>query len=202
MFDALDREFRFVIDVCANRSNAKCARYFGPDAAKAWRDGLIVPWRDEAIGVCVRAGLIAAAGRNLKHVDRSARVAPPGAVFMNPPYSREKKMPIEPWIEKAAHEAMTGLVVVGIVPASVQTEWWYQFVRNGPARAHEIRFLPHRVSFNAPKGYRGSASNAGGNTAVVIWRPANGLVGTWQPAERYWTFRETNVTSTPIVSLR
>ena len=30
LFDALDAEFHFTTDVCADASNAKCARYFSP----------------------------------------------------------------------------------------------------------------------------------------------------------------------------
>jgi site-specific DNA-methyltransferase (adenine-specific) len=38
-FDALDREFRFELDVCALPDNAKCPRYFTPDD-----DGLAQSW--------------------------------------------------------------------------------------------------------------------------------------------------------------
>jgi phage N-6-adenine-methyltransferase len=39
LFDRLDKEFRFTLDVCADANNAKCARYY--DVA---RDGLGQPW--------------------------------------------------------------------------------------------------------------------------------------------------------------
>ncbi len=42
-FDALDAEFGFTLDVCALPENAKCERYFTPEA-----DGLKQEWR----GVC------------------------------------------------------------------------------------------------------------------------------------------------------
>ncbi len=43
LFDRLDREFRFDLDVCATPENAKCERYFTPE-----QDGLVQEWR----GVC------------------------------------------------------------------------------------------------------------------------------------------------------
>ncbi len=39
LFDALDREFQFEVDVCATADNAKCARYFTPE-----QDGLRQRW--------------------------------------------------------------------------------------------------------------------------------------------------------------
>lgn len=43
VFDRLDSEFHFEVDVCALASNAKCRRYFTPA-----QDGLKQPWK----GVC------------------------------------------------------------------------------------------------------------------------------------------------------
>ena len=43
LFDELDREFHFTLDVCALPENAKCERYYTPEM-----DGLAQPWN----GVC------------------------------------------------------------------------------------------------------------------------------------------------------
>lgn len=43
LFDQLDEEFHFDLDVCALPENAKCDRYFTPED-----DGLMQPW----IGTC------------------------------------------------------------------------------------------------------------------------------------------------------
>lgn len=40
LFDALKREFRFTLDVCATEHNAKCKRFFTPED-----DGLAQVWR-------------------------------------------------------------------------------------------------------------------------------------------------------------
>lgn len=39
LFDALNREFHFTLDVCANSENAKCESFFSPGV-----DGLAMPW--------------------------------------------------------------------------------------------------------------------------------------------------------------
>lgn len=39
LFDKLNEEFHFNLDVCATADNAKCAAFYGPE-----QDGLIQPW--------------------------------------------------------------------------------------------------------------------------------------------------------------
>ena len=39
LFNELDKEFNFDLDVCATQENAKCKRYYTPD-----QDGLSQPW--------------------------------------------------------------------------------------------------------------------------------------------------------------
>ena len=39
LFNELDKEFRFDLDVCATQENAKCNRYYTPE-----QDGLSKPW--------------------------------------------------------------------------------------------------------------------------------------------------------------
>jgi len=42
LFDQLNTEFQFTLDVCATPSNAKCQRYFSPE-----QDGLFQSWAGE-----------------------------------------------------------------------------------------------------------------------------------------------------------
>lgn len=49
-------------------------------------------------------------------------------VFMNPPYGRGDNG-IEPWVRKARGEAVGGALVVGLLPARVDTEWWQENVQ-------------------------------------------------------------------------
>lgn len=46
IFDPLDQEFGFKIDVCATRSTTKCAVYFGPDRNDDLTDALAIDWCD------------------------------------------------------------------------------------------------------------------------------------------------------------
>ena len=42
LFDELDQEFHFTVDVCANERNHKCNQYYGSGGTH--QDGLSVPW--------------------------------------------------------------------------------------------------------------------------------------------------------------
>lgn len=172
LYNKLHNEFCFGLDVAAEKHNAKAAYYLGPDHPhETLRDGLAVDW---IVETPLRGGQFG--------------VAPTlTAAFMNPPYSRQLKLPIEPWLRKATVEAMKGLTVVGIIPANVQTRWWQTWVR----AAYEVRFLTHRISFDAPPGVKVS-SNAGHNVAVVIWKPLVklGYVKFFEPHYTYWSCRD------------
>jgi phage N-6-adenine-methyltransferase len=185
MVKALRAQFPFVLDVAASDENKKAPNYYGLDHVWSdWRDGLARDWHADAWeSVTDYAG-------------------GPLWAFMNPPYSREQGIRIEPWIAKAYEESLKGLGVVAVIPASTQTRWWQKWVR----KAHEIRDIPHRVNFeasastlaainakraaaNPPKPPVDQAWNAGGNTAVVIWWHVPGYVGHVEPIRRYWTYR-------------
>lgn len=68
VFDTLDREFHFTLDVCANADNHKCDRYFDIE-----HDGLSQDWHGE---VC---WMNPPYGRPIpKWVRKAADSAPPG----------------------------------------------------------------------------------------------------------------------------
>jgi phage N-6-adenine-methyltransferase len=102
LFDLLNEEFEFELDVCAQDWSAKCERYYTPAD-----DGLAQPWY--------------------------------GRCFMNPPYGRT----IDQWVSKAYESAKAGAVVVCLVPARVDTAWWWDYCRWG-----EVRFLRGRLHFD------------------------------------------------------
>lgn len=127
LFDVLDAEFHFTLDVCASAKNAKCKRYFSR------RDnGLEQNWR--------------------------------GTCWMNPPYGDE----IPAWIEKAQKSAEAGATVVCLVPARVDTAWWWDFCRYG-----EIRFLRGRLKF-------GGSPNAAPFPSAVVVFPRKPKVVWWE----------------------
>lgn len=59
--------------------------------------------------------------------------------WMNPPYGAE----IRAWIRKARESADAGAVVVGLLPAETDSDWWHEHI---VGRA-EIRFLRKRPRF-------------------------------------------------------
>lgn len=125
LFDDLDGEFHFTLDVCATAATAKCKRYFSPKD-----DGLAQDWT----GVC----------------------------WMNPPYGDE----IPRWIQKAYEAAENGTITVCLVPARIDTRWWWDYCRYG-----EVRFIRGRLrfgggEFSAPLP---SAVVIFGRSAKVIW---------------------------------
>lgn len=177
LFAALDREFSFLIDAAADKTSTLCSHYFGSDHHQpALRDGLHVNWAEYLQTQYQAPEPI---------LDRTA-------VFLNPPYSRSAGKPIAPWIEKAWQESQHGVTVVGVIPYSPQTTWWRQYVE-GHGRpletfhaARETRKIPHRVTFLRPDGT--VEGNAGGNTAVVVWKAPHGICAPWVPWSLYWDY--------------
>jgi phage N-6-adenine-methyltransferase len=131
IFDALNREFDFTLDVCAQQHNAKCLRFFSPED-----DGLKQDWN--------RRGAVC---------------------WMNPPYGGE----IGKWVKKAWDTAMSGNTVVCLLPARVDTAWWWDYCRYG-----EVRFLRGRLRFG------GGENSAPFPSAIVIFRPQV------EPVVRWW----------------
>jgi phage N-6-adenine-methyltransferase len=79
------------------------------------------------------------------------------SVFMNPPYGRE----IGLWMRKAFESAQTGAaIVVCLVPARTDTQWWHAYAMRG-----EVRFLKGRLKFG------GARNSAPFPSAIVIFRP-------------------------------
>lgn len=80
-----------------------------------------------------------------------------GVVWMNPPYGRE----IWKWIRKAYDASLHGAIVVCLVPARTDTQWWHEWV----TRAAEVRFLRGRLKFG------GAKTSAPFPSCVVVFRP-------------------------------
>jgi phage N-6-adenine-methyltransferase len=79
-----------------------------------------------------------------------------GTCWMNPPYGDE----IVAWVKKAHDAAIDGATVVCLVPARVDTGWWWDYCRYG-----EIRFLRGRLKFG------GSPNSAPFPSALVVFGP-------------------------------
>lgn len=184
LVDLLFKEFPIAIDLAACRADAVCGEWLGPDSFL----GLDKPDPEKYYDA-------------LAFDDWAALIPEYSYGFLNPPYSRKLKLPIEPWILRCWWTALKGRGVIAVLPAAIQTSWWQKYVWCGRAEeppedvgtmhswlpADEIRFFPHRVSFIRADGE--PASNANVNTAVVIWRPPRPFEGPWTPHTRYWSYR-------------
>jgi phage N-6-adenine-methyltransferase len=88
-------------------------------------------------------------------------------VFMNPPYGKE----IYAWTRKARDEAaMNEALVVGLLPASTDLQWWHDDVV-GHA---EVRYIRGRVRFLTDGPYRASGFFA---SVIVVWCPPSMVFG-------------------------
>ena len=104
LFDKLNEEFNFTIDVCADTHNKKVENFYSEEDNALTKD-----WN----GVC----------------------------WMNPPY---KDLKI--WVEKAYKESLKGAIVVCLIPARTNTNWWHEYCMKG-----EIRFIKGRPKFKGCK---------------------------------------------------
>lgn len=83
-------------------------------------------------------------------------------VYMNPPYLPTSTL--NEFLQRAVATAEAGVVVVGLLPASVGTQWWRRWV----SRAQSVEFLEGRLRFGGPHSNGGSAPWA---SALVVWGP-------------------------------
>ena len=84
--------------------------------------------------------------------------------WMNPPYGRE----IGKWMQKAHQTGEDGGLVVCLVPARTDTQWWWNHVIYA-----EIRFLKGRLKFG------GHSNSAPFPSAIVIFRGRKPSVEWW-----------------------
>ena len=85
-------------------------------------------------------------------------------VFMNPPYGAE----IRPWIKKARESAAAGALVVALLPAETDSDWWHEHIVD----IAEVRYIRGRPRFivHMEDGTEKWASPFR-PCVVVIWRP-------------------------------
>ena len=94
LFQCLDNEFNFEVDLAANSKNTKCKKFISIE-----QNALNIPWQ--------------------------------GIGWLNPPYGGTQENAIKRW------------VVVMLIPARTNTEWWHNFCM----KAKEIRFIRGRPKF-------------------------------------------------------
>jgi phage N-6-adenine-methyltransferase len=80
-------------------------------------------------------------------------------VYMNPPYGKFTGV----WMKKAYESSLKGALVVCLVPARTDTEWFHEFALKG-----EVRFIKGRLKFGGQKDAAPFPS------IIVIFRPKGG----------------------------
>jgi len=107
LFDKLDAEFHFTLDVCASPKNTKCDNF--------------IEWDEDGGGLknWISWGNISMGSSGKKNV-----------CWMNPPYGRH----IGKWVEKAYRESLDGAMVVCLLPAKTDTKWWHNYCMRGEIR--------------------------------------------------------------------
>ena len=82
-----------------------------------------------------------------------------GTVWMNPPYGCDN---LDRWLRKAMDSASRGATIVALVPTRTNPPWWHQYV----LKAHEIRYVVKKLSFDGPKDGVPFTGHA-----LVVFRP-------------------------------
>jgi phage N-6-adenine-methyltransferase len=94
--------------------------------------------------------------------DALSSMAWPGRrIWLNPPYGRK----LEPFVRRAALEAVPGKIIVGLIPFRCRASWWHEAVIG---RAREVRCIRKRVRFVRLDGSRGNFTGSC-DSCLVIW---------------------------------
>lgn len=92
--------------------------------------------------------------------------------YMNPPYGKDIKY----WVQKAHEESLKGALVVGLLPAKIDTNWWWDWVQ-GKAL---VNYFHGRLTFE------GGKAGAPFPSAIALWYgfPENGKIKGEQNVEK------------------
>lgn len=139
LFSWLTRRFYFDYDAFASHQNALCNHYSTLDGS-FWIAG-------ERFQTSKETGL--------EYSWQDLRV------FMNPPYGRGL---VEQCIEKAYNERDNAQIIVALIPASTETQWFQRFIL---PYCH-IEWLPKRVRFIDPETGLPGASPPSGSVIAIF----------------------------------
>ena len=133
LFDEVNKEFKFDVELCDTKENSKCGVAF-------CKDYLSDTMSDE--------------GGTLTSLTSLINCGDVRTAFMNPPYSNPK-----PFIQKAWEDSKHCRIVC-LVKCDPSTQWWatfWDYAKHSPKPGCEVRFFPRRIKFVAPLGLDGSS---------------------------------------------
>jgi len=177
LFDELDKEFNFDIDLCANAENSKCDRFYSDYLTNR------IHRKGDHSGDATGYYWSLEGHNNPLSCDKIH------CAFMNPPYSRPTKTNpgINAFIEKAWEDSKHCKIVC-LVKCDPSTKWWatfwnyepvkklhdqyeiYTIENRGPKSGCEVRFLPKRIRFEAPPGLDGQSGPTFPSCIVIMDR--------------------------------
>lgn len=185
LFQALHREFHFVLDAAATVVNAKCPNFIGPVAHQLLElEDLLLDverqYPDDGTKVgaanakkwphlktlvyqkfCEEQGIDSLTVPWSTYLPNSVESP---VVWLNPPYGRA----LPKWIEKAHTERFRGISTVMLIPARTDTRYWHRYIwdktKHRPRQGVSIRFIQGRVQFV------GAENGAPFPSAIVIFR--------------------------------
>ncbi len=123
LFNTLNKEFNFDVDVCADASNRKVPVYFTEDYENTKGGALDMIWHNTLI-----------------------HGKPLSVAWMNPPYGKN----IGRWMRKAYEESLQGVTVVCLVPSRTDTKWWHDYAMLGEIRFIKGRLTFKGAKSSAP----------------------------------------------------
>ncbi len=150
LFDELNEEFNFDIDLCATKENSKC---------NIWYQDYLHDVQIEKVYLSPRVATM----REYQEIGNANYTC-----FMNPPYSHGS---MEKFIGKAWRDSKYCKIVC-LVKGDFSTKWWSIFydADNWEERPGcKIRLLPKRVKFDPPKEWEGETSGPSFPSAVLIF---------------------------------
>lgn len=154
LFDKLNEEYKFTLDVCALPKNAKCDKYYTPEI-----DGLVQDWEGN---ICWMNPPYNKPEKPCKPKCKKKKCQERG-------YHITEYLPGQiDWIKKAYEESLKpNTMVVCLIPARTDTDLWHDYVM----KADDIRLIKGRVKFgnsNAPAPFPSAIVIFNGNSTSKV----------------------------------
>lgn len=143
LFDALNKQFPFIIDLAADKDNKKCNYYF--DEATNALDTDWKMWYDYMV---MRDGVSDDLWGFLNHPFRNAY----------------------PWYEKCYLEQQKGFRTVQLAQSSTDPKYFHEFIL-GDKCPSKVGFTSGRINYEDPENPR--KKNCGFGSLIIIWEPHN-----------------------------
>lgn len=172
LFEELDKQFNFIVDLCANKDNTKCDLFcediFKVNNLEDFCVENIYDYNiDDAYEHIHYDNVDALSDRCQEYLIDSI-VCEEVAAFMNPPYSNPK-----PYIKQAMKLA-ENMTVVCLLKCDPSTSWWslfWDYKNNKPKTGVEVRFIGKRLKFERNGESTGTANFP---SAIVIFHRKQG----------------------------